>query len=474
MINWWLILLAVLIGLLILGLSIYFVVIFIAEADKAAAWFPKIVAVLGLTLSALIILLLPFDVATRTSFTSFVNVGTGDSQTMWEVTFWIIFGFILVIIPFTTFYYEALDPDDPSIAAQIVPALLYTLGLCIFFCLVTGLAWLFQGEAVIPYWSYSGVPQFKGPLDASLRYIDFKAVEELTLKVSIFVYAIAMIAFFGWILFMFYGGVGLVALPNDLIVEFMNRPPPITKTQFDAEVLTIAQRAKTLLEEGKGLDREQRRKNNTSVRNKVNEFRNEVLELEEQLERIIVAYQEQGGSPFATYGKLLFGILGIGISILWLLHILLYNAFAVHSFLNDMLIALDEAFALLGVIAYALFAFYLQLATIKGCVKIGMRLVFFTVHPMKVGDTLMNSMLFNIGLILLTSVTVVQFCSTSFNLYASNTAIDGLLNLYVRRLKNIGIAIWYFQYFFLGIAFLSIFWVLLCPRKKREDAKKKK
>jgi LMBR1 domain-containing protein 1 len=472
MLSWWLILLAVLIGLLIFALSIYFVVLFVAEADRGAAWFPKTVAVLGLSLACILVLLLPFDVATRNKATSFLANDTSVTQEMWEVMLWIVAGFVVVLIPFTTFYYEALDPDDPSCVAQFIPALMYTLGMIIFFGLVTGLSWLFAGFAVIPYWAYSGVAQYKGAQDASLVYVDLKVATSLELRVSVFVYITAMLCFFGWILFMFYGGVGVAALPYDLIMEFVNRPKPISKPEFDTKIVEVATRAKLLLEEGKLLDREQRTKNNSTVRGKINEFRNTVMDLEDELQNYIVAYVELGGSPFVTYGKLMLGVLGIGLSILWFLHILLYNATRVHAFLNEMLTALDNAFALLGVVAYAVFAFYLLWCTVHGCIKIGMRLVFFTVHPMKVGDTLMNSMLFNVGLILLTSVTVVQFCGSSFELYASNTSIDGLLNLYVRRLRNIGLAIWYFQFFFLAIGFISIAWIVLCPRKKREDPRK--
>lgn len=472
--TWWLILLAVLIGVLIFGLSIYFVYIFSSEADDGAAYFPKTVAVLGLTLALLTVFLLPFDVATKVDPTTFNEASTLSMQTMWEAIFWTVTGFVLVLIPFTTFYYEALDPEaENGCAAQVVPALMYTLGLVLFFGIVTGVSWLMAGEAEIPYWSYSGVAQFKGPLDATLVYVNLKRETSLNLKVSIFVYVIAMLCFFGWLLFMIYGGVGIVALPYDLITEFTQRPPPISKAQFDTEILAIAQRAKQMQAQHKELHREQMKKNNNAVRQKVNEFRNEVIELEEKLETFIVAYTEQGGSPFAIYGKLMLGILGVGLSIMWLLHILLYNAFRVHEFLNAMLISLDGAFALLGVLAYAIFALYLLWATVKGCIKIGMRVVFFTIHPMKMGDTLMNAMLFNIGLMLLTSVTVVQFCATSFNLYSSNTSVDALLNIYVRRLKNIGIIIFYLQYIFLAIAIISVFWIILCPKKQKDKKKEK-
>lgn len=46
---------------------------------------------------------------------------------------------------------------------------------------------------------------------------------------------------------------------------------------------------------------------------------------------------------------------------------------------------------------------------------------------MKVNDTLMNSFLFNITLILLCSVSVTQFCAHAFSAYARLTAINCIL-----------------------------------------------
>ena len=62
-------------------------------------------------------------------------------------------------------------------------------------------------------------------------------------------------------------------------------------------------------------------------------------------------------------------------------------------------------------------------ATIKGCTKVGLNLLLFTVHPMKPGATLMSSFLFNVALILLSTNAAIQFCQQCFALYANETAI---------------------------------------------------
>ena len=53
------------------------------------------------------------------------------------------------------------------------------------------------------------------------------------------------------------------------------------------------------------------------------------------------------------------------------------------------------------------------------------------IHPMRIGNTMMNSMLFNVLLLLTTSVSVVQFCTRAFASYARLTAADMLFGVQV-------------------------------------------
>ena len=61
--------------------------------------------------------------------------------------------------------------------------------------------------------------------------------------------------------------------------------------------------------------------------------------------------------------------------------------------------------------------------TIKGCTKVGLSLLLFTVRPMKPGATLMNDFLFNVALVLLATNATIQFCAQAFALYANESAI---------------------------------------------------
>jgi len=83
----------------------------------------------------------------------------------------------------------------------------------------------------------------------------------------------------------------------------------------------------------------------------------------------------------------------------------------------------NDAFPLFGTLLFALFAFYLQMAVVKGNFKFGLNLLIFRVHPMRKGATLMSSFLFNVGLILLATTAAIQFCATAFSLYADGTAV---------------------------------------------------
>ena len=66
-------------------------------------------------------------------------------------------------------------------------------------------------------------------------------------------------------------------------------------------------------------------------------------------------------------------------------------------FLNSYFLWFDKWFPLLGAISVGLFSMYLLLACLKGAFKFGLRLMWFTLHPMKINETYMNSFLFNVG-----------------------------------------------------------------------------
>lgn len=472
--DWFLILAAVLIGVVILAMSVYLVILYQSPDDENQAWFPKVVVVLALCLACVTVLLLPYDVANRPNPLGQQRLAAGgglDTVKMWMAILWMDAIFVVVIIPFTTFYYEAYDPENSNgFISQVTPAFLYTLGTIFVFGILMLIIWLAVAVAVIPYKGYENswqcVDVFNETLGV-LKYSNTAKDETMEIKPSLFVFVVAALTAVGWLLFFVYGGVGLAALPVDVITAWMNRPKPIGAAEFAREKDVVAAKAQQILKVASELQKKDRKCTQRKSKNRINDLKAEVYLLERKLEDLEIAHNDHGAGPICSMMKAMLGVVCFMLSLLWIFHIFLYY-FEVSPFLNTMLIDLDQTFALLGVMAYALFAYYLLWCTIKGCIKIGMRLVFFTIHPMIPNDTLMNSMLFNAGLVLLSSVAVVHFCAHNFRDYARYTAVDGLLNVFVKRLKGIGPAIGYMQFFFVGVVLLSIFWIMMCPRKEKK------
>ena len=475
MVEWWLILIAVIAAVMTVGLTIYMVVLFQAEEDKTQAWFPKVVVVLGLSLACFNVLLLPYDVANRQQPDVFGNTGGGiNTVVAWQIVMYCVAAFTFIIVPFAIMYYEAQDPDQTSIWNQIKPALCYTVITFLIFLILLIALWLSVGVAEIPYTLYTTQASRHLPYPAvaasGQQLVDFyqeTSNATLSISVSFFVYLVSLMSAFGWILFFAFGGVGLVAFPIDFISAFKNRPKSITGAEFAAEKINIAKEAEKLIAIGKKLDEDTAKgKSSRKHRKKVQAFKQESAALEKYYEKLVISAQNMHGQILKAIGSLILGIFGGILSVCWLLHIILNNAAKVTPFLNNMFIAMDSAFALFGVLAYAIFAFYLLWCVVKGCAKVGMNLVIFTVYPMELNNTLMNAFCFNTMLILISSVTVVQFCANSFSDYAANTSVNTLFTLYASRLKGIKYILIYMQYPLLGIAALSLLWLMICPKRK--------
>jgi len=99
--------------------------------------------------------------------------------------------------------------------------------------------------------------------------------------------------------------------------------------------------------------------------------------------------------------------------------------------------------------------------TVKGCSKFGLNLLVISLHPMKVGGTLMSSFLFNVALILLSTQAVIQFCAQAFAVYAESTEVQDIFGNEVEHLW--GLSVLYienvFIYAWLAVAGLTSLFV---------------
>eukprot|EP01062_Namystynia_karyoxenos_P069757 TRINITY_DN65216_c0_g1_i1.p1 TRINITY_DN65216_c0_g1~~TRINITY_DN65216_c0_g1_i1.p1 ORF type:complete len:554 (+),score=247.12 TRINITY_DN65216_c0_g1_i1:133-1662(+) len=509
MVSWWLVLIAIIGVILTMGVAAYIVVLYSSLEDRNQAWFPKVVVLLGLTLAGFTVLLLPYDVANRQNPEIMDDQGGGiNTAVCWQVVLWSIVIMVLFVTPFTTFYYEAWDPaieGAESVKLQLRSAFMYTFVVCFLFFLMFIILWFTAGEAELNYHYYASPPQnmdlrdtrdpFQPAAGGIPCFCDHKGAAcytrqqsfestcgsgsgDLSIKVSAFVYMVGLMCAFGWIFFIAFGGVGLLALPVDLINDWRMRPKKMTRLEFADARKEMAQKIADMVEWGKSLeDKEDRGEKGWfgSTRKAVNKYKSDVVQLEEEWERLKESdpAHDKDRKILKAWLKLPVGIVGTVISLMWVVHIIVHNLADSHPLLNNLFSGLDGFFPVFGVIAYALFAMWLLWAAVKGCFKLGLNFGIIAIHPMKPNGTLMSSFLFNTMIILLMSVVVTQFAALSFRMYAANTVVDGIFTTYVTHLKGIGYIMQYFQIAMLVFIGLAAVWLLFkpwcCPDKQGRD-----
>jgi len=462
--NWFLIIVAIVMTVMLMIGSLYVLVYFQAEEDKNTAWAPKIAVVLGLTLACCVVLLLPMDVANR-------STGSGlDMEGLYQAVYMIIAIMILGVLPYLIFYYEAENPEGRNY--QCWTAVKYEALTVLISLTVVVIMWVFLGKADVPLTEYvfnsteserssaaahgllSADDSCASP-DACGLPADLRAGLPLVLRVSVtpVVYLMAMISFVGWFFFVLFGGIGLAAMPMDLLVGFTKRPQPIDVQEYAKQKLLLNERAQKLLQIASSLGEDAGRARDRKTQKLYRQFKQAVYFLEKDWQKVQVAYKERGGNPLKHFGFLLLGVISAILSLCWLIHIVLYifirQPAPASQFLNEYFMLLDNALPLLGTATYAIFAFYLLFCVLKGNLKFGLRFFLIPIHPMRVGNTMMNSFLFNVLLLLLCAVSAVQFCATAFATYARLTAVDMLFGVQVRNLI-------FLQYFFRHDVFIYL------------------
>ena len=476
--------------------NVYVLINFQHAEDRNQAYFPKFVVVTGLSLAIFQVLMFPLDVSNRSACAESI-VESACSFTLpmvelWYTIYMLTAIYVFIVIPFTMFFYEA--DSELGFRGKVLSALKMMSLSFIVLSLVLGIAYGLAGfidydverleSGLVPLGrDLASAATCVLPDAGALGGLACDALttndsETWTLRTSFPVYVIAITSILGWLLFMVFAGVGSIALPLDWIHAFVNRPRTwMTRSEYIKEAGKIGKRAGEIKKAASALRQEEMTNGRTRQwRKKMASVSQAMVLLEEDEGRLLECYPQGEDADvswtftvLSYWAKLVGGVFSTIATILWVVHIILYvfSDPPVHPFLNDLFISLDKAFPLFGIAAFSFFCFYLIIIVIKGNMKFGLCFVFFTVHPMQLGNTLMSSFLFNVALIQLCSVAVIQFCASAFAVYANGTDIQRIFGDEIESLRGIKYLYTYhvFLYsFFVCSAMTALYFVVWGPK----------
>ncbi|KAH6572508.1 hypothetical protein BASA62_003335 [Batrachochytrium salamandrivorans] len=484
MVNLSLIITSILFAILVIIGAIYFVVYFQSPTDKWVAWFPKVVVITSLSLAAWNIFLLPLDVANQSGS---IGSSTGGIPipTLTLAFYATSIVLVLVIMPFTVFYYEGEDNKDDedgvkrSASGQfgyaikwIIPTLAFAAGIVAamywgglgyaeitttylqsplfdttdlevnslvgfynfqFYCNTSAVGKTITLTPRFPLGVNSSVPVYAvipaantalpsygcSALSGAPICCTVTAVNEVVVSIGVFI--IAVITLVGWIIFAVFGGVGMAALPYDMLSEFQNRPKPINSIEYGERKIKIGQQAQLLIEVCKTLNVELKEaargnsfnKRYRTIKNRERQFRKDVLIIDYHYRNLEESYRFQGGNILLHYIKFF-------------------------------------------------------LACLSGMPNLACDWYLLHVHPLVVGETLMSSLVFNAGVILLCSLPLAQFCNVAFSDYAKYTSNQSIFGVSISTLKGISFGYDACVYVMLGFLVLTFFYNMYNPYKKEK------
>ena len=266
-----------------------------------------------------------------------------------------------------------------------------------------------------------------------------------------------------------------------MIYSFCSRPIKISGTKLEAMKKEVVETAVELRELGVKIQKmEKEGIHKKSIFSSDKRHYNHLLKdlkvgvtvLDDEYQIINFQNMLDGKSVIGYYCNLFFGIIFLIISLIWVAHILLYviikpNGQPITRGLNILLVFLTENnVSFIAIAIFSFFCVYLLLATIKGNFKFGVRMILLgSIHPMKKNETYMNSILFNIMLVMITSVSVNQFCVKAFNEYAAMTDIDMIFSAQIQYMTFFVYFYKYniFEYVLCGVMIISFVYLALRP-----------
>jgi len=230
------------------------------ESKFGESLFAKIIIVFALLIPEMMILLLPLDVSSQQDGANL------DMKTFWYTMTMTSMSFIFLVLPIAYFYYET---EGEELKSRIWHATKMEFFFLLISAIIVFTGYFILAKANIPIdditcalpasvatTSADGSTVLQtmtsGYLSNSVECPRTDAV--ITTNLSFAVFLIGLMTFIGsWVLILFLG-VGISAVPIDLIIEFRTRPKRISENKFNNRRNQLLKHVKGLRGEGKRLE----------------------------------------------------------------------------------------------------------------------------------------------------------------------------------------------------------------------------
>ena len=480
-------------GIMLIITSIYLLAYYCHPDDSefGAGTLCKIFVVLGLGIAWGQILLLPLDVSN--------SRGTGGGirmDTVYKIVYISIAVFAFIILPLLTAIYES-DPDDTCVK-RLMGTFCFFITTLVIVCLAFLIFYALAHTAKVPVSPIGCYISGLTDSDSEDYENDIKksndntvsSESEMKIDVSFPIFAIGFLCFISYFLFILFGGIGLFALPLDMIYSFCSRPKKLDKgtiEQMKKEIVETAADLKELALKVKKLEEEGADKKMffSKEKREYNELFNKLKVgyscLTDEYDLINIQDLISGKTILEAYISLFVGIICLIVTGVWIFQIVVYvmlksNGKSLFQGINVLLVFLTEnnvSFVAIGI--FSVMCMYLLICTMKGNLKFGVRFfILGSIHPMKKNKTYMNSILFNISLIMIASVSVNQFCLKAFNEYAASTDFD---IIFTSQVQYLGFFLFFdkyhiFEYALCAIIVISLVYLIITGPSDSKNMKK--
>ncbi|KAL7068261.1 hypothetical protein ACR3K2_13120 [Cryptosporidium serpentis] len=327
--------------------------------------------------------------------------------------------YMALLLPFSIFYYESELDKRLMKRPPLLIACLYTLPFIIIYGILLGISYGAFRFATFSFVSnslcikVSNIAKFS----SDLCYKQF-----FTTIISFPIIFTGLIIFIGFIFNIVFIGIGLVLTPSLIFSSIINRVTPLTLEEYNSKKMEIFIIAEKLKEVGKNILKKQeqydklssnysysfkRWSEKRSLQQKINKYRNEVIALNEYFENTEKGFKKRGENYVLITIKVIGFILSLLFTIVWIC-MLITSMIISETFIPSNNPLVTPWLILLSLIL----PIYLGICSCFCWSQFGKKICFcFPLHFLRRNETPLNSILFNIGIVLFPITSVVYLTS---------------------------------------------------------------